>query len=91
VPPTYAFVGVFQSAAGVVLDPDLKVDFGRLVHGEQEFTWDRHPEVGEDLTATSRVAGDEERRGLRFLTIETEIAGPGGDAVARSRMLDVIR
>jgi hypothetical protein len=62
-----------------------------LVHGEQEFTWDRHPEVGEELSAETDVARDEERRGLRFLTLETEIRDSEGKPIARSRMLDVIR
>lgn len=91
VPPTYAFVGVFASAINVVLDPALQVNVGMLVHGEQEFTWERHPEVGEDLTAETAIGGDEQRRGLRFLRLETEVKDAEGRPAVRSRMLNVIR
>ena len=91
VPPTYAFVGVFESSAQIVLDPALNVNFAMLVHGEQEFTWERHPEVGEELRVEGRVAKDEERRGLRFLTLVNDIRQLDGAPVATARMLDVIR
>ena len=91
VPPTYAFVGVFSTGMQMALDEELKVNLAMLVHGEQEFTWERHPEVGEQLTAQGTVASDEERRGLRFLTLETDIRDAEDRPVVRARMLDVIR
>lgn len=91
VPPTYAFVAAVQTGAQILFDPELKVNFAMLVHGEQEFTWERHPEVGEELMAQGRVARDEDRRGLRFLTLETDITDGEGRTVVSSRMLDVIR
>ncbi|HEX6487937.1 MAG TPA: MaoC family dehydratase N-terminal domain-containing protein [Candidatus Dormibacteraeota bacterium] len=91
VPPTYAFVGAFQTGVQMVLDEEAKVNLAMLVHGEQEFTWERHPEVGEALSATGTVASDEDRRGLRFLTLETKVADADGKPVLTSRMLNVIR
>lgn len=91
VPPTYAFIGTFQTGAQMIFDEDAKVNLAMLVHGEQEFTWERHPEVGEQLTAQGRIASDDDRRGMRFLTLETEIKDAEGRRIAGSRMLDVIR
>ena len=91
VPPTYAFVGAFQTGMQMALDEDAAVNLARLVHGEQEFSWERHPEVGEALTAKGRIASDEDRRGLRFLTLETEIGDSEGKPVVHSRILNVIR
>jgi primosomal replication protein N len=91
VPPTFAFVGVFHTGMQMALDEDAKVNIAMLVHGEQEFTWARHPEVGEKLTAQGRIASDDDRRGLRFLTLETEINDAEGRPVVSSRMLDIIR
>ena len=91
VPPTYAFIGTFETGAQMIFDEDAKVNLAMLVHGEQEFTWERHPEVGEKLTAQGRIASDDDRRGLRFLSLETEIKDREGKPVVTSRMLDIIR
>ena len=91
VPPTYAFVAVFHAGMQMVLDEEAKVNLAMLVHGEQEFTWERHPEVGETFTAQGRIASDDDRRGMRFLTLSVDIKDPGGKPVVASRMLDIIR
>ena len=91
VPPTFSFVAAFHNGMQMVLDPDAAVNVAMLVHGEQEFRWERHPEVGEQLTARGHVVSDEDRRGMRFLTLETEIADPEGAPVVSARMLDIIR
>jgi MaoC dehydratase-like protein len=91
VPPTYAFIGTFETGAQMIFDEDAKVNLAMLVHGEQEFTWERHPEVGEKLTAQGRIVSDDDRRGMRFLTLGTDIKDSEGKPVVASRMLDIIR
>jgi hypothetical protein len=91
VPPTYAAVyALGTTAAQLFEDPDAAVDFAGLLHAEQEFTWERHPEVGETVTSQGRVAADVERRGMRFITFETDVTA-AGEPVCRSRALFVIR
>ena len=72
-------------------DEEAAVNLAMLVHGEQEFEWRRHPEVGETITARGTVVEDVERRNLRFLTFETVCTDAGGAELCRSRMLSVIR
>jgi N-terminal half of MaoC dehydratase len=44
VPPTYAAVyALFTTAPQLFADAEAAVDFGRLLHAEQEFAWERHP------------------------------------------------
>ena len=91
VPPTYAAVyALFATAPQLFGDPEAAVDFANLLHAEQEFTWDRHPAVGQTVTSRGRVAADIERRGMRFITFETEVT-VGDEPVCRSRALFVIR
>jgi hypothetical protein len=91
VPPTYAAVyALFSTAVQLYGDPAAAVDFTHLLHSEQEFTWARHPEVGEEVVAEGRVAEDVERRNLRFLTCATEVRS-GGEPLCSSRMVNVIR
>lgn len=91
VPPTYAAVyALFSTAVQLYGDPEAAVDFAHLLHSEQEFTWSRHPEVGEEVVAAGRVEEDVERRNLRFLTYATDVSS-SGEPVCGSRMVNVIR
>jgi hypothetical protein len=91
VPPTYAAVyALFATAVQLYGDPDAAVDFAHLLHSEQEFSWERHPEVGEEVTATGTVEEDVERRNLRFLTYATAVT-VAGKPLCESRMVNVIR
>jgi hypothetical protein len=91
VPPTYAAVyALFATAGQLYGDPAAGVDFAHLLHSEQEFTWTRHPEVGEEVVAEGRVEEDVERRNLRFLTYATDVRS-GGEPLCSSRMVNVIR
>jgi N-terminal half of MaoC dehydratase len=91
VPPTYAAVyALFATAVQLYGDPDAAIDFEHLLHSEQEFTWTRHPEVGEEVVAEGRVEEDVDRRNLRFLTYATDV-GSRGEPLCSSRMVNVIR
>ncbi len=92
VPPTYAAVyALGMTAPQLFGDGEAAVNFSMLVHAEQEFEWERHPEVGEEVTAQATVVDDFDRRGMRFLTLETVCTDEAGRPLCRSRMLDVIR
>ncbi len=92
VPPTFAAVySLGATAPQLFADEEAAVDFAHLLHAEQEFEWTRHPRPGETVTSTGRVASDVSRRGMRFLTFETETADARGAPVCRSRALFIIR
>jgi hypothetical protein len=92
VPPTFAAVYSLGATAPLLFaDPDASIDFAKLLHAEQEFRWDRQPEVGETVVSRGHVASDVSRRGIRLVTFETETADVRGNAVCRSRALFVIR
>ena len=92
VPPTFAAVySLGVTAPQLFGDPDAAVDFGRLLHAEQEFTWTRHPRPGESVSSQARVASDLSRRGMRFVSFETETTDSAGEPLCKSRALFVIR
>jgi N-terminal half of MaoC dehydratase len=92
VPPTFAAVySLGVTAPQLFGDADAAIDFAKLLHAEQEFEWSRHPEPGEKVSSQGRIASDISRRGMRFVSFETETKGAGGDEVCRSRALFVIR
>ena len=92
VPPTFAAVySLGVTAPHLFMDEEAGVDFAHLLHAEQEFEWQRHPDVGETVVSRGRVASDSSRRGIRFVTFETDTSDARGAPVCRSRALFVIR
>jgi N-terminal half of MaoC dehydratase len=92
VPPTFAAVYALGATAPQLFgDEEAAVDFANLLHAEQEFEWDRQPQVGETVSARGRVTSDSERRGARFIRFETEVSGADGEPVCRSRAFFVVR
>ena len=92
VPPTYAAVYALSTTARLLFDdPEAHVDFSHLVHAEQEFEWERHPEVGATIQAVGRVVADSERRGMRFISFESDCSDGQGRPFCRSKALFVIR
>jgi MaoC dehydratase-like protein len=92
VPPTYAAVySLGVTAPSLFGDEEAAIDFAHLLHAEQEFEWTRHPHVGETVTSTGRVASDTSRRGMRFVSFESETADASGAPVCTSRALFIIR
>ena len=92
VPPTFAAVYSLGATAPQLFgDAGAAVDFAKLLHAEQEFEWTRHPELGETVMSTGRVASDVSRRGMRFVSFETETKAANGDDICKSRALFVIR
>lgn len=92
VPPTFAAVySLGVTGPQLFGDPEAAIDFSRLLHAEQEFAWSRHPRVGETVISRGRVASDVSRRGMRFVTFETDTEDESGAAVCHSKALFVIR
>lgn len=91
VPPTYAMVYAWEATAPQVLgDRELGIELRNLLHTDQEFEWTRHPQVGERVVARSRIAADVQRRGMRFLTIETDVTA-GGQPLCRATARLLVR
>ena len=90
-PPTFLTVLSFRRPNGAYTDPELGVDYGKLVHGEQRFALHRPVVAGDRLVATStitdiRVAGRNE-----LLTVANEITTVDGESVATVTSVVVIR
>jgi acyl dehydratase len=64
-PPMFAAVYCWPAIGPAVLDPEIGIDFARLVHGAQEFTW--HELV---------VAGDLRARRAEVLRVPHDVEEP---------------
>ena len=54
-PPTFVFAITFKAAGQVVADPQLGLDYSRVVHGDQKFAYTRPVRAGDRLTVTSTI------------------------------------
>jgi acyl dehydratase len=90
VPPTYVTAAEFTALPQVLADPELAVDFTRVVHGAQGYEYHRPLREGEALQVRARVESVRSKGGNRFLTIVMDLVDADGNLVcsARSQMVE---
>jgi acyl dehydratase len=54
-PPTFAIVVTIRASRQVIADPELGLDYSRVVHGEQRFVHARPIRAGDSLTTVLSV------------------------------------
>ena len=90
-PPTFA-IALTLSAAGVVVeDPDVALDYGRVVHGEQRFTHHRPIRAGDRLVATPTIEAVRSVGGNDLLTTRVDVATEDGEPVCSATSMLVAR
>jgi acyl dehydratase len=85
VPATFATAAEFTVIPEVVADPELDLDFTRVLHGSQEYSFQRPLEEGERLTIRSKIESIREMGGSGFLVLATELVDPDGAVVCTAR------
>lgn len=85
VPATFATAAEFTVIPSVVADPELGLDFTRVLHGNQEYEFRRPLEESESLVIRSRIDSIREMGGSGFLVLVTELVDPDGEVVCIGR------
>jgi acyl dehydratase len=80
-PPTFAIVLSMGAADQVVMDPALGLDYSRVVHRDQRFSYERPIFAGDELSVSMTVAEIRAVAGNDIITTRADIATTGGDAV----------
>ena len=80
-PPTFAIVLSMQAAHQVVMDPALGLDYTRVVHGEQRFSYTRPIVAGDELIVVVTVEKVRSVAGNDIITTRGDIATIDGEAV----------
>ena len=89
VPPTFVTAAEFSVLPEILADPNLGIDVTRIVHGSQEYRFERPLLEGETLIVRAKVASIKQKGGTGFLTIETELRDDDGlVCLARSQMIE---
>ncbi|MDR9363169.1 MAG: MaoC family dehydratase N-terminal domain-containing protein [Microbacteriaceae bacterium] len=90
-PPTFAIVLQQQSLEMVIDDPEADLDFSRVVHGDQGFSYERPIIAGDELTSQLSVESVKELAGNQMIAFLTKIFDTKGDVVAEARSTLVVR
>lgn len=72
-PPTFVFAITFKAAEQVIQDPQLGLDYSRVVHGDQKFAYKRPVRAGDRLSVTSTIEGVKSLAGNDILDIRGEV------------------
>ena len=90
-PPTFAVVLQEHTLAQLLGDPDAGIDFSRVVHGDQRFTYTRPIVAGDELTARLTVSSVKSLGGHSMVTADSVITDAAGAHVVTASSTLVIR
>ncbi|WP_236789540.1 MaoC family dehydratase N-terminal domain-containing protein [Amycolatopsis sp. GM8] len=90
-PPTFLTIINLAAINAVVADPELGLDYSRMVHGDQSFVHSRPVHAGDQLRLTTHIEDIMTRAGNDFMTVRADIADIDGSHVCTSRAQLVVR
>jgi acyl dehydratase len=90
-PPTFAIVVTWPAQAVLLEDPELGLDFSKVVHREQSFHQHRPIRSGDRLVSTVHVDGIRTAAGSDVLSTRAEVSTEDGEPVLTARAVIVAR
>jgi acyl dehydratase len=90
-PPMFAVVFGGRAMAPALFDPDVGIDFSRMVHGGQEFVWGPPVVAGDEIATEVEVKDVAERGGLQFFVFESRSTNQNGETVCTGTWTNIVR
>ncbi|MFF3288286.1 MaoC family dehydratase N-terminal domain-containing protein [Streptomyces sp. NPDC003023] len=90
-PPTFVFTITFRASGQVVQDPQLGLDYSRVVHGDQKFAYVRPVRAGDRLSVTSTIEAIKSLAGNDILDVRGDVHDESGELVVTAWMKLVAR
>lgn len=90
-PPTFAVTVQEATLAQLLADDEAGVDFTRVVHGDQRFSYTRPIVAGDELTATLTIAAVKQLGGHSMVTASSDIVDAAGEHVVTAISTLVVR
>jgi acyl-CoA thioesterase FadM len=91
VPPTFLTTAEFAAFPAVLEDPNLRLDFTRVLHGSQEYDYVRPLQEGERLRIRPRIESIRSKGGSSFMTVVMDAVGEDGERVATAKSVMIER
>ena len=90
-PPMFAVVYSAGAMGPAIFDPDVGMDFARMLHGSQEFVWGEPVCAGDAITTDIEWKDLSERDGKQFFVFESVSRNQDGAEVARGTWTNIVR
>ena len=90
-PPMFAAVYSAPAMGPALFDPEVGIDFARMVHGGQEFKWGPLVVAGDEIETTVSVQSISERAGNGFYIFESVSTNQDGHTVCVGTWTNVVR
>lgn len=90
-PPTFSVILALKASGVVVRDPDLGLDYTRVVHGEQRFSFTRPIIAGDELVVSTTIEAIRTMAGNDMITTRGDVTTLSGEPVVVTTALLVAR
>ena len=90
-PPTFSFVVSMRASAVAMFDPGLRLDYSRVVHGEQRFAYVRPVTAGDSLVVVTAIENIRVAAGNDILTTRSDVSTDDGELVVTTWAVTVAR
>ena len=88
-PPMFAAVYAGPAVFPAIMESGL--DFSRMVHGAQEFTWHEPVVAGDEITTEVVHEDTSERGGLKFFVFTSRSVNQRGELTCEGRWTNIVR
>jgi acyl dehydratase len=88
-PPMFAAVYSGPAVFPAIMESGL--DFSRMVHGAQEFTWHEPVVAGDEITTEATLESRSERGGLEFYVFKSVSKNQRGELVCEGLWTNIVR
>jgi len=90
-PPMFAVLYASRSVAPALFDPEVGIDFARMLHAGQEFVWGELVVAGDEITTTASVKDISERGGMNFFVFESVSKNQRDETVCTGTWTQIVR
>jgi acyl dehydratase len=90
-PPMFCVVYCGVALGPVMFDPEVGIDFARLLHSAQEFRWGPLVVAGDEIETTMTVKDISARGEMGFYTFESVSTNQDGDTVCVGTWSNIVR
>ena len=90
-PPMFAAVYSWRAMGPAVLDPEVGIDFSRLVHGAQDFTWHEPVVAGDEITTEAAFVDQAKRGDINVFTFSSRSVNQRGELVCEGTWTNFVR
>jgi acyl dehydratase len=90
-PPMFAAVYCGPAIWPAIMDPEAGIDFDRLVHGAQAFTWHAPVVAGDEITTEAELAETAERSAFKTYVFTTRSVNQRGELVSEGTWTNIVR